>query len=413
MATVNTPSTPSFIPPKSVLLSAPGKVILFGEHAVVYKKTAIAASLGLRCYLYVGQRDDGLCHVILPDINVDKQWSVKDIPFVEHCRTDTTHPMEMSSDILARLKTLIGSVDGVHQEQAIMAALYLMTILGSASSSFKGLTLCARSFVPVGAGLGSSACYSVVLSAAILISFGYIPYDFTTSIHQSDYLETINHYAYRSEQVIHGNPSGVDNAIATYGGAKSFVKGQGFSTIDEFHATRLLLINTKVPRSTNVLVAGVATRRNKYPAVVDPILESIDAISLECKSIMHAFGANEEHLSKLEEGLEDLIDINHCLLNSLGVSHPSLEMVRMVTARHGFKAKLTGAGGGGCAFTLLRSATEQSTIDTILQELATHGFDGFQTFVGGKGVKAIEMQDKDEHWLIESTREILESFSKQ
>jgi mevalonate kinase len=80
-----------------------------------------------------------------------------------------------------------------------------------------GFKIGTRSFLPVGAGLGSSASYSVVLATALLIAFDYIPVDFASSTDKAAHFETINRYAFKAEQVIHGNPSGVDNAVATFG----------------------------------------------------------------------------------------------------------------------------------------------------------------------------------------------------
>ncbi|KAL0075720.1 GHMP kinase [Phycomyces blakesleeanus] len=316
--------------------------------------------------------------------------------------------MSMPEELKSRLVTLMGSVTNASQESAIMAFLYLLVILGPTQTT--GFTLCMRSFVPVGAGLGSSASYSVVLATSLLILFGHLPYDFATSTNKEVYLNKINEYAFKAEQVIHGNPSGVDNAVATFGGAKSFIKGKGFSTLEGFTSLRLLLTNTRVPRSTSALVAGVGAKRARYPEVIDPILDSIDKVSLRCRDALKKCENQELTRGQLVEELEDLMDINHCLLHALGVSHTSLETVRSITAKHGLKTKLTGAGGGGCAVTVLREDTQQSTIDTVVKSLGTQGYDCYQTLVGGVGAVAIELKTEDHSWLLNASRDTLESY---
>ena len=79
--------------------------------------------------------------------------------------------------------------------------------------------------------------------------------------------------------------------------------------------------------------------------------------------------------------------MNHHLLNALGVGHPALTIVQEESAKLGMAAKLTGAGGGGCAITLVPSTAESNGNLTQLQErLAQQGFVTFQSSVGGKGL---------------------------
>ncbi|KAI8393463.1 ribosomal protein S5 domain 2-type protein [Radiomyces spectabilis] len=397
--------------PKRMLISAPGKVILFGEHAVVHQKNAVAASLGLRAFLHMTQRDDNIIHLQLPDVQCERQWSISELPLtMTDDDSDTRHPLDVSAELQTQFDNLLGETAIPAQKQATLAFLCLYIALAPKNRQLSGMSICTRSFVPVGAGLGSSASYSVGIATALLIQFGHIPHDFLSSEHKEQYLETINRYAFRAEQVIHGNPSGVDNAVATYGGAKTFVKGQGFKTLEGFQSLRLLLTNTKVPRSTSALVAGVTTRKIKYPQVIDPILDAIDGVSLRCRDAFLLYRQEKLSEAQLMEELEDLVNINHCLLQALGVSHASLEKIKSITTDHGMSTKLTGAGGGGCSVTLMRNDVPQTTIDEVMKLLAAEGFDCYQTSVGGLGVHAVELADtEDEAWMLAVERATLEN----
>jgi len=71
-----------------------------------------------------------------------------------------------------------------------------------------------KSFLPVGAGLGSSAAYGVSLVSALLTFFGYIEVD---KFNEKDNLKFINDWAFIAEKIAHGNPSGLDNSVSTFG----------------------------------------------------------------------------------------------------------------------------------------------------------------------------------------------------
>ncbi|XP_058281248.1 mevalonate kinase isoform X3 [Hylobates moloch] len=196
-------------------------------------------------------------------------------------------------------------------------------------------------------------------------------------------LELINKWAFQGERMIHGNPSGVDNAVSTWGGALRYHQGK-ISSLKRPPALQILLTNTKVPRNTRALVAGVRNRLLKFPEIVAPLLTSMDAISLECERVLGEMGeapAPEQYLV-----LEELIDMNQHHLNALGVGHASLDQLCQVTRAHGLHSKLTGAGGGGCGITLLKPGLEQPEVEATKQALTSCGFDCLETSIGAPGV---------------------------
>ncbi|KAI9254629.1 ribosomal protein S5 domain 2-type protein [Phascolomyces articulosus] len=394
---------------KRVLISAPGKVILFGEHAVVHKKLAVAASLGLRTYLHLEENETGQCRLHLPDVDIDLTWLLSDLSLSIDLKTlETGHPMDIPEEIKQQLENWMGVTTREAQRQAVLAFLYLFFVLKTDKPTSFGFSINTRSTLPVGAGLGSSASFATCIATALLVLFNHIPTGFAQSEKKDSYLDTINRYAYKAEQVIHGNPSGLDNSVCVFGGALSFRRGEGFVPLEGFQSLQLLLTNTKVPRSTSALVAGVTAKKEKYPNVIDPILDSIDKISLRC---CEAFKSDSK--ADLAQELEDLVDINHCLLHALGVSHSSLEKVRTITGEYGVKTKLTGAGGGGCALSIIRDDVNVETTNSVAQKLAGEGFDCYRTSLGGTGVNAVILIDDslDQAWLINADRETLEAHA--
>uniref|UniRef100_A0A2K6US23 Mevalonate kinase n=1 Tax=Saimiri boliviensis boliviensis TaxID=39432 RepID=A0A2K6US23_SAIBB len=320
-----------------LLVSAPGKVILHGEHAVVHGKVALAVALNLRTFLRLQPHSSGKVDLTLPNIGIKRAWDVArlqllDTSFLE--QGDVTAP---TPEQVEKLKEVAGLPDdcAVTERLAVLAFLYLYLSI------------------------------------------------FRKQRWTKEDLELINKWAFQGERVIHGNPSGVDNAVSTWGGALRYQQGK-ISSLKRPPALQILLTNTKVPRSTKALVAGVRNRLLKFPEIVAPLLTSIDAISLECERVLGEMGeapALEQYVV-----LEELIDMNQHHLNALGVGHISLDQLCQVTRAHGLHSKLTGAGGGGCGITLLKPGLEQPEVEATKQALTSCGFDCWETSIGAPGV---------------------------
>lgn len=88
------------------------------------------------------------------------------------------------------------------------------------------------------------------------------------------------------------------------GGAKRYTKGEGFSSLQGFTSLRLLLTNTKVPRSTAVLVAGVGAKAKSLPLIMTPIMDSVQAISDECTHLFEKHARGEASKPEILERIE-------------------------------------------------------------------------------------------------------------
>ncbi|XP_030271550.1 mevalonate kinase [Sparus aurata] len=373
-----------------IYVSAPGKAILHGEHAVVHGKVALAVSLNLRTYLRLNTSNDGKVCINLPNIDTFLSWDLSELKKLIPYMSKREEAKRLDAELLRRLREFLdisnGSLDTCNM--AILAFLYIYLSLFR-SSELPSLKVSVWSELPTGAGLGSSAAYSVCLAAALLSVSGATPaplkeWDHTARWCQED-LELINSWAFQGEMIIHGNPSGVDNAVGTWGGMLRFLAGK-IIPLSRVPLLRILLTNTKVPRSTKVLVARVKDKINKFPSIMTPVLDSVDAISCTCEKVLSEMTSEPitgEHYNILEE----LIDINQHHLNVMGVGHPTLDTLCRVTLAKGLHSKLTGAGGGGCGITLLRPETDSSVVQTTAQDLKDCGFDCWETSIGGPGVQ--------------------------
>ncbi|XP_036209409.1 mevalonate kinase isoform X4 [Myotis myotis] len=311
---------------------------------------------------------------------IGKGW--EDIHPTDNEQGDITEQVE-------KLKEVAGFPEDCADRErlAVLAFLYLYLSICRKQSALPSLDVVVWSELPTGAGLGSSAAYSVCLAAALLTLCEEIPNPLkggeAASRWTAEDLEVINKWAFQGERVIHGNPSGVDNAVSTWGGALRYQQGK-ISPLKRPPALRILLTHTRVPRSTKALVLGVRNRLLKFPEIVGPLLTSMDAISLACERVlgeMAAAPAPEHYLV-----LEELIDMNQHHLNALGVGHTSLDQLCQLTMARGLHSKLTGAGGGGCGITLLRPDLEGPEVEATKQALTDCGFDCWETSIGAPGV---------------------------
>ncbi|OSX57832.1 hypothetical protein POSPLADRAFT_1156013 [Postia placenta MAD-698-R-SB12] len=397
-------------------VSAPGKVILFGEHAVVHGVTAIAASVDLRCYGLTSPRHDGKLSVHLTDIgDYRHEWDVDDLPWdaVTPIPPGEPHPDQLDPRLMEAISArALPPADEMPRQThgSLVAFLYLYMTLahGGHRPSFHYVT---RTTLPIGAGLGSSACYSVCIATALLLLHQRIsvpPLPAPTRapgagdpghVHVSHQgrraipavaAEEANRWAFVAEKVLHGNPSGVDNSVAVFGGALAYTRPgfgrkSGMEPIQGFKSLRFLLVDSKVPRDTKKLVAGVALKKLEDPEAINKIMDSIQSISDEAR---RALADPELSRTSLLSALAALINENHAHLVSLGVSHRSLETIRSTTAAEQFRlsTKLTGAGGGGCAVTLVPDDFSDSSLRALVSALQAAGFGTYSTSVGGSGL---------------------------
>lgn len=383
-------------------------------------QAAIAAAISLRSYLLVTTLSKSRRTVTLNfrDVGLYHTWDIDALPwdaFSHPSRKKRYYDLVTSLDpeLVASLQPLVSPVSPstpeaeqkIHQVTATMF-LYLFLSLGSQSSPGGIYTL--RSTIPIGAGLGSSASISVCVATALLIQCRALsgPHPDQLGEEAEKQIERINRWAFVGEMLIHGNPSGVDNTVSSGGKAVLFkrtdyAKPPLVKPLRNFPELPLLLVDTRQPKSTAVEVAKVARLKKTLPAIANPILDAMDQVTESAHNMIESEDFDTEDPESLVR-LGELASINHGLLVSLGVSHPKLDRLRQLVDESGAGwAKLTGAGGGGCAFVILKpealytgeetpvSQKKPSRIDALRkleQGLQTEGFDKYETTLGGDGV---------------------------
>ena len=300
--------------------SAPGKVILFGEHAVVYNRPAIAAPVTQVQARASVTADLGAPNgrVLIQASDIHMERTLQDLP--------AEHPFVIT----------IAAV----QETAGIKHL-------------PALRLNIHSTIPIAAGLGSGAAVSVAIARALSAFLGRPLTD-----------EQVSAVAYRVDQKYHGTPSGIDNTVIAYAQPIFFVRGQPFERLHTGQPFTLVIGNTGVSSPTKTVVGDVRQRWQADPPRYEALFDAIGAIARQARALI-------EHGPV--EALGPLMDQNQALLQELDVSSAALDrLVSAARSAGALGAKLCGGGRGGNMIALVRPEQAETVAAALQAAGAVH-----------------------------------------
>ena len=282
--------------------SAPGKIILFGEHAVVYGRPALAVPV-----IQV--------HADVDVLDSDRRGLWIDAPAV---------------NLHAELNTL-------PSDHPIASVIHNFLFL-SRVSPFPNLDIRISSTIPVASGLGSGAAVTVALTRALSAHLNFSMTD-----------EEVNAFAYEIEKLHHGTPSGIDNTVVTYAKPVYFIKnppspsrrgaGSEVETFKVGEPFTIVIGDTGISAPTRESVGDVRKLWEADKAKWETIFDEVGKIAQEARN-------------NLESGqwgsLGRLMNQNHVLLQTMTVSSPALDLLVTTALQAGaLGAKMSGGGRGG------------------------------------------------------------------
>jgi mevalonate kinase len=292
--------------------SAPGKVILFGEHAVVYGKPAIAVPVTEVQALVTAEPappGNGLTFVAY---DLDESFSLSTAP----------------------------------QNDPLAAAARLT--LEHLSVSEPDVTLFISSTIPIASGLGSGTAVSTALVRALADFLGH-----ALEIAQ------VSALVYKVEKIHHGTPSGVDNTVVAYEQPVYFARDQPITRLKVHTSFTLLIGDTGIRSSTKKAVGDVRRKWKRDPAHYDALFDQIGDIVDEARQAIETGDVN---------ALGPLMDHNHEMLIELEVSSPELDdLVEAARFAGAIGAKLSGAGRGGNMIALVEDDIAQEVTETLTE----------------------------------------------
>jgi len=306
-----------------------GKVILFGEHFVVHGVPGIVSAIDSTT-----------------DAEVEKTGSR--IVVKDERKTAKGYSEEKRLQQLESIERMLKAM-GIDPETPF--------------SIWIGGTL------PGFSGLGASAASSVAIARAITEELGMIMPD-----------EKINEVAYEAEKAYAGNPSGIDNTAATFGGLMWFQKNimGGDNIIERIGIKKpveIVIGSTGKVANTKAMVEGVAERKLANPEKYESLFKQAEALAYEGRKALEA-----NNLKKMGE----LMNENHRLLQEIQVSSQELDLLVDTARKQGaFGAKLTGGGGGGCMIALTPTTELQERVASAIEKA---GFEVLRTKIGVKKI---------------------------
>ena len=307
------------------IASAPGKVILFGEHFVVYGVKAILCSINKRVTVTAEKTSER-------KISINSKIGKLEL-----------EPDKPISEINSPLKPFY----------------YLAN--KSIENKDSGIRIQIDSEIPLGAGLGSSSACCVAGAAAIFKLFGNIS------------REEVLKLAIEAERTIFENTSGADCTVCTYGGIMEYDKNKGFKKIQYKPNFQLVIINSNIEHSTQSMVSKVKEFENKNT-------EEFSRLSdLESKLVEDVLKLVKEN--KIQE-IGQKMNQNQKYLENIGISNKELTKMVRIGQESSFGAKITGSGGGGCIFAL----TNESNLQNILKKFKDSNYECFSTKIDFKGL---------------------------
>jgi len=303
--------------------AAPGKIILFGEHAVVHGRPALAVPVTqIHAEVEVLDTNRSGIWIEAPDIGLNA--GLNTLP--------SDHPIASVIHNFLFISRTSPSPRGSRDR---------------GEGHFPNLDIKITSTIPVASGLGSGAAVTVALTRALSKHIDF---------QMSD--EEINSFTYEVEKLYHGTPSGIDNTVVTYAKPVYFVKGQPIETFSVGTPFTIVIGDTGISAPTKESVGDVRKLWEADKAKWEGVFDQVGKIAKEARNAIE---------SGKWELLGKLMNQNHALLQELTVSSPELDALVLAAQKAGaLGAKMSGGGRGGNMIALVESHRSNPVTEALI-----------------------------------------------
>jgi len=293
--------------------SAPGKIILFGEHFVVYGMKAVLCSIDKR-------------------ITATSQFIDEKVIRIRSSLGES----EISIDSLDNLEKV--------QQKFMKPFFYVAQKAIKENSTKNGIEIVLESEIPPGVGLGSSSAACVAVTASVNGLF--------CKLSKNDVVKI----AIQAERTIFEQNSGADSSVSTFGGLVSYDLKNSFVDISSRNDLSFIISNSAQVHNTQDVVRQVRNFKEKNENLFNELCrEEIDIVDNSISSL------KKNNLNELGS----LMLKNHDLLKQIGVSTEKIDLLVQEARKTSYGAKITGAGGGGCVISLVDNSNSEDTLNNL------------------------------------------------
>jgi len=293
--------------------SAPGKIILFGEHFVVYGMKAVLCSIDKR-------------------ITATSQFIDEKVIRIRSSLGES----EISIDSLDNLEKV--------QQKFMKPFFYVAQKAIKENSTKNGIEIVLESEIPPGVGLGSSSAACVAVTASVNGLF--------CKLSKNDVVKI----AIQAERTIFEQNSGADSSVSTFGGLVSYDLKNSFVEISSRNDLSFIISNSAQVHNTQDVVRQVRNFKEKNENLFNELCrEEIDIVDNSISSL------KKNNLNELGS----LMLKNHDLLKQIGVSTEKIDLLVQEARKTSYGAKITGAGGGGCVISLVDNSNSEDTLNNL------------------------------------------------
>jgi len=333
-----------------IKICSPGKIILFGEHAVVYDKLGISAAAGKYTNICINSFNDSNIFIKSNNLGLEDRKN-----------KDEIFKLVEKVDKL-REKGKINEIKDMAKKEKILPSFFVVGKM-MMEYEFKSCSIEINSEVPK--NLGSSASV-----------FNGIAKGLSEFLGLSLDKEKIGSFANEGDKFVHGTPSGIDAYTIAYGGWNSYRKSEGVKPLENNLKINLVIIDSGEPARTGETVSFIKKQSEESPSFVNAIMDKLDIISQNGLEALKNNNIKDVGISMLKYYQE---------LKKLSISTSKLDEIIEISIKNNFLgAKPTGGWGGGSCIVL---AKDEKQVSEIINIYKNNGFNAFEAKLGVEGVK--------------------------
>ena len=328
----------------TICSSSGGKVIISGEHSVVYGKPALAFGIDKHTKMYLNcykSDQNKNCFALINLMSLKINFKISKNEMIEYLKSnDKIQNINNDNIVCKHKKHLIQIISNIYVK--LKDLIKLEKVKYYIENTYFLISI--SSDIPVGFGLGSSAAYNVCIVNGLCLLINKLLNN--NIFNKKDILLLSN----ESEKIFHnGTPSGIDASCSLYGGVINFRSINDQSNvkipINNFFLNKIkfILINTKIQRNGGEFIKNVSNFKENNPELFNNLINDIGDVTNNIINLIMKEQSDDDDCFKFFE----LIKQNQKLLKSICVSNNEIDNIINILEKNEFVGKISGAGGGG------------------------------------------------------------------